>query len=244
MKPEDDPIKELKSGPIDGKSAARLVIGPEKDGGGKYPLETLHDAAITLAVFEEMEKVEDLGSCTKSDNPTASTDGHGCYPDWDEAILTIREAVVWMADDLEKEFSITPCVGQLSGGRTTEGKTAKDERPGVESNFLLALPALLADEQDGVESLGAPGRDADFWENLPNGDEGTREGGVRRRGPIERPRHDSRQQARGYRGGQTRIGVGDTRASRTRTVTKLYQNSICWQEKGSTSSESRIPESL
>jgi len=89
-----------------------------------------------------------------------------------------------MADDLEKEFSITPCVGQLSGGRTTEGETAKDKWPGVETNFLLALLALLTNEQDGVESPGALGRDADLWENLPNGDEGAREVNARCRGPI------------------------------------------------------------
>ena len=89
-----------------------------------------------------------------------------------------------MADDLKKEFSITPCVGQLSGGRTAEGETAKDKGPSVETNFLLALLALLTDEQDGVESPGALGRDADLWENLPNGGEGRGEVAVRWRGPI------------------------------------------------------------
>ena len=83
VEPEPHSIKEVKPGPIDRKGVARLVIGPEKDGGSKYPLETLRDAAITLAVFEEMEKIEDLGSCAKSDNPTALTDGHGGYPDRD-----------------------------------------------------------------------------------------------------------------------------------------------------------------
>jgi len=169
-----DPIKKVKPSPIDGKSSARLVIRPEKDGGSKYPLETLHDAAITLAVFEEMEKVEDLRSCTESDNPSALTDGHGRYPDRDEPILTIRETVLRMADDLEKKLPIAPCVGQLSGGRTTEGETAKDKRPGVESNFLLALLALFADEQNGVQSLAAPSCDADLRENLPDGGEGGR----------------------------------------------------------------------
>ena len=78
-----DPIEKVKPSPIDGKSAACSVICPKKDRGCEYPLETLRDAAITLAVFEEMEKIEDLGSCAKSDNPTALTDGHGGYPDRD-----------------------------------------------------------------------------------------------------------------------------------------------------------------
>ena len=83
VEPKVDPIEKVKPSPIDGKGAACLVICPKKDRGCKYPLETLRDAAITLAVFEEMEKIEDLGSCTKADNPTALTDGHGGYPDRD-----------------------------------------------------------------------------------------------------------------------------------------------------------------
>jgi hypothetical protein len=122
-----------------------------------------------------------------------------------------------MADDLEEEFSVAPYVRQLSGGRTTEGKTAKDKGPGVETNFLLALLALLTDEQDGVESPGALGRDADLRENLPNGGEGGREGAARWRRPIGYPGHDSRKGARSYWDGRTGFG-GATRGFRGRAL--------------------------
>jgi hypothetical protein len=61
-----------------------------------------------------------------------------------------------MADDLEEEFSTTPCVRQLSGGRTTEGKTAKDKWPGVEGEFLVASGALLADQANRFDLLESP----------------------------------------------------------------------------------------
>jgi len=141
---------------IDDKCATRLVIRPEKDGSGKYPLETFHDAAISLAVFEEMEKIEDLGSCLEPDNGTALADGHSGYPDGEEPILAVRQTVLRMADDLKEEFSITPCVGQLMGWRATEGKTAKDKGPGVEGQFLAASGALLADQANRFELLESP----------------------------------------------------------------------------------------
>jgi len=109
-------------------------------------LEALHEAAIALAVFEEMEKIEDLGSCAKPDNATALADGHSCYPDRDEAILAVRETVLRMADDLKEEFSVAACVRQLIGWGTTEGKTAKDKWPGIEGEFLAASGALPTDQ--------------------------------------------------------------------------------------------------
>jgi hypothetical protein len=56
-----DPIKKVKPSPIDYHIATGLVVGPEEDGGSKYPLKTFHDPVISLTVFEEVEKVEDFG---------------------------------------------------------------------------------------------------------------------------------------------------------------------------------------
>ncbi len=112
VKPEVHPIKEMKSGPINDKSAIRLVVRSEKDRSSKYALETFHDAVIPLAVFEEVEEVEDLGGCIESHHAAALADGHGCYPDRNEPVLAVREAELRMADDLKEEFPVAPCVGQ------------------------------------------------------------------------------------------------------------------------------------
>jgi len=145
------------------------VIRPKKDRGSKYPLEAFHDAAITLAVFEEMEKVEDFGTRTKSDNPTSLADRHRGYPDWDEAILTVRETVPWMAGDLEKEPSITPCVGQLIGGGTSEEETAKDKGPGMVSEFLVSVVTFLSDNSNCFEMAKSELGDAQGWQGGPSG---------------------------------------------------------------------------
>jgi len=58
---------------------------------GKDSLETLHDAAIPLAVLEEVKEVEHLGGSAKSHNPAALAKGEGCDPDGNEPVLTVGD---------------------------------------------------------------------------------------------------------------------------------------------------------
>jgi hypothetical protein len=105
-----DPIKKMKPRPINHKTAARLVIRPEKDRGSKYPLESFHNPVVSLAVFEKVEEIEDFGGRVKSNNTAALTDGHGGHPDRHEPVLAVGQAELRMADHLKEEFPVAPCV--------------------------------------------------------------------------------------------------------------------------------------
>lgn len=150
VKPKVDPIKKMKPGPINDKTAVRLVIRPEKDRGSKYPLEAFHDPVIPFAIFEEVEEVEYLGRGAETHDAAALADGHGRYPDRNEAVLTVRDAELRMADNLKEKFAVAPCVGQVIRWRAAKWKAAKNKWPRVESELLLTLPTLLTDKQDAL----------------------------------------------------------------------------------------------
>ncbi len=84
-------VKKKKSGPVEDQFTRGLVAGSKKRHSGKDSLESLHDAAIPLAVFEEVKTVEHLGGSAKSHNPAALAEGKGRNPDGDQAVLSIRD---------------------------------------------------------------------------------------------------------------------------------------------------------
>jgi hypothetical protein len=161
MKPKVDAVEKVKPGPINDKNSVCLVVGSEKDCGGKYSLEALHDAVISLAVFEEMEEVKYLGRGAEAHDPAALANRHGRHPDRNEPVLAVREAKLRVAYDLKKEFTVAPCVDQLSRWRATEGKAAKNKRAGVKSKFLGAMLTLLAYEQHVLHLPDASFADSD-----------------------------------------------------------------------------------
>ena len=56
VEPKAHPIKEVKAGSINQATAVGLVFGPQKDRGGKDPVEALHDSAVNGAKTLTMEK--------------------------------------------------------------------------------------------------------------------------------------------------------------------------------------------
>jgi hypothetical protein len=66
-----------------------------------------------------------------------------------------------MADDLKEKFPVTPGVRYLIRRRAAEWKAAEDERSGIEGEILFALPTLLPDKHDGLDSFDTPPRNFD-----------------------------------------------------------------------------------
>lgn len=106
VKPEMHAVEEVESGPVKDRLAIGFVIGSEKDGSRKDPLESFHNAAVSFAVLKEMEEVKHLGGRPKSDNPAALAQGQGGNPNCNEPVLAVRKPKLWVADDLEEEFSV------------------------------------------------------------------------------------------------------------------------------------------
>jgi hypothetical protein len=55
-----------------------------------------------------------------------------------------------MAGNLKKEFAVLSRVEELIVSRPAGWKAAKDEGPGIECQFLLAILALLANELNSL----------------------------------------------------------------------------------------------
>jgi hypothetical protein len=124
-----------------------------------------------------MEEVEHLGGRIEMEIAGFLPQRERGYPDRDKAILPEREPEVGMGDDVEREFAIAPAMDEVGGRRTAQRETAEYERPGVESEFLLAARALLANEADRFNLFESLFGDAEAWENLSYGGEGRRENG-------------------------------------------------------------------
>src|ERR1035437_6846420 len=106
-------IKKMKSRRVEHQLAVRFVVSTKEHGGAKNALKTFDKAAISLAVFEQAEKVEDVGCGSETDDPAALANGQGSHPDGNEAVLTVGQSELGMAKDLKEEFSISSGVKQL-----------------------------------------------------------------------------------------------------------------------------------
>ncbi|HTS71337.1 MAG TPA: hypothetical protein VMO17_20355 [Terriglobia bacterium] len=58
-----------------------------------------------------------------------------------------------MTGNVEEKVAIAAGVAKLVMGRATKGNATKDERAGVEGEFLLVFLSLFADELDRFQML-------------------------------------------------------------------------------------------
>ena len=144
-------VKKMKSRAIEHQLAVGFVVSSKEHSGAEDSLKTFDEAAISLAVFEEAEKVQDVGRGPETDNAAALANGQGGHPDGNEAVLTIGQSELGMAKDLKEKFSIFSGVKQLISRRSAEGKSAKDKGTGVKGEFLPSLAALFSDEVDRLK---------------------------------------------------------------------------------------------
>jgi hypothetical protein len=99
-------IKKMKASPVEHQLAIRSVIGAKEHGGAKDALITFHEAAISLAIFEETEKIENLGSGAEAHDPAALANCDGRHPDRNEPVLAVRQSELGMTEHLKEELSI------------------------------------------------------------------------------------------------------------------------------------------
>ena len=100
VKPKVKVVKKMEPGPVEDQLALGFVVGSKECRSGKDSLETLHDAAIPLAVFEEVKKVEHLGGSAKPHNPAALAKGQGRDPDGNEPVLAVGHSILGMGNEL------------------------------------------------------------------------------------------------------------------------------------------------
>ena len=97
----------------------------------------------------------------ESHDPAALTDRERSYPDWNEAVLAERQAIVGMTENLEEKLSIASRVKQLVRRRPAERETAEHEGAGVKGELLVAVFALFPDEFDGFDLFQPAPADAE-----------------------------------------------------------------------------------
>ena len=81
----------MEPGPVQDELSLRFVVASEKDRGRKDRLETIHDPAVPLPVFEEVEKVVHFGRSAKPYNPASLAKRERRHPNWNEAVLAVRD---------------------------------------------------------------------------------------------------------------------------------------------------------
>ena len=68
-----------------------MLLGSKEHCGGKNSLETFDEAPISLAVFEQAEKVEHFGRGLETDDPALLANGERGNPNGDEAVLAVGD---------------------------------------------------------------------------------------------------------------------------------------------------------
>jgi hypothetical protein len=112
-------IKEVKSCPVDQMFSCRLILRTEKNGGCEDALKALCYAPVVTAILGKPEEIQNLGCTMETDCSTLLPKGKRRDPDRNQAVLTKRQAKVWMPDDLKEEFAIPPFVSKLIFGKRT-----------------------------------------------------------------------------------------------------------------------------
>ena len=97
----------MKASPVEHQFAVGFVIGSKEHCRAKDPLKTFHKAAIPLAIFEEAEKIENLGGGPEAHDPAALANGDSRDPDGNEPVLAVRESELRMTEHLKEELSIS-----------------------------------------------------------------------------------------------------------------------------------------
>jgi hypothetical protein len=123
------------------------------------PFESFNQTTIVKSVLAQMKEIEDLSCTLESDDSASLPEGHGGNPNGYEPVLAKRQTEVGVASNLKKEFAVAPRVSELAQGRPAKRKTAEHEGTGMEGEFLIAVFALLTNEQDGLHLLPSAFRD-------------------------------------------------------------------------------------
>ena len=141
----------MKPSKVEHQFAVRLVVGSKKHGRAKNSLKTFDKTAVSLAVFEEAEEIENLGRGPEAHDPAALANGNGRHPDRNEPVLAVRQSELGMTEHLKEEFSISSRVNQFVRRKSAERESAKDKGTSVEGEFLASLVALFSDKVDGFD---------------------------------------------------------------------------------------------
>jgi hypothetical protein len=155
-KPKVEAIKKMKTRRINEKIGIRMILRAEEDGRCENSLKALDNSPIMATIRSEPEEIEHLKGSFKVDGAAFLLDGESGYPNGDQAILAEGQAKVGVRRNLQKEFSVSSPMGQLTTLRAAERQAAEDKRPRMEGEFLSPLVALLAGELDGIELPESP----------------------------------------------------------------------------------------
>ena len=133
--------------------------GAEEDGAAEDPTESVGQTAVVRSVLRQSPLVQNLTGTLELDRPALLAHGLGGNPQRDQSILSERQAVVRMADDLEEEAPVPPRMPEGAVNRTADWEPTQDEGAGAEGNLLPPLVPLLPDEADRLNfSSGYRGR--------------------------------------------------------------------------------------
>jgi hypothetical protein len=146
-------IEEVAAPAIPNLGLLHLVLRPEEDCAGENAAECFLQSAVTRAVVRHAPLDENLARAAEPDDRRSGTDGSSSQPEEDQPILSERNAVIGVADDLEKEAPVPSRVFQRFGRKAPDRQTAENERAGTERDVLIVFFAPAANDFDLLRPL-------------------------------------------------------------------------------------------
>jgi len=97
-------------------------IRSKVDRAGKEPLKSADELTVVRSVLWQVEFFKDLGRGTEDNSPALLPDSKSGDPDWDQAVLPERQAVLRMPGHLKAEPPVPASVLQCTGRRSVDGQ--------------------------------------------------------------------------------------------------------------------------
>ena len=151
-----------------------IRLRSEEYGAGENATECFLQSAVMRAVGRHAPFNEDFARAAEPDDRRSGADGSSRQPEQDQPILSEWNAVIGMADNLEKEAAVPACVFQCIGRESPDRQSAEDERTSAERDVLIVFFAPAANDFDLLRVLDLRNRRRRIEETVVKEFPGTR----------------------------------------------------------------------
>jgi hypothetical protein len=137
---------EIESSAVNDSPAPELCICSEEDGGPKDPLKGGDQPAVLSTSLLKPEGVQHLSGAAEYDPWRSLPNRYRRQEDREKAVLSLGQPVARKPGHLEDEVPVSALVKKAVRSRSLQGKAARDEGWGGESNILARGFAVGADQ--------------------------------------------------------------------------------------------------
>ena len=135
------------------------LVGAEEDGRAQDAFESADQPPVFFPAFVHAKSLQHLTGTAKPNDRASLLDSQRCEEYGHDPVLAERHAKIGVTGDLKQKLAIAASVNELSLGETAHRQATKHERPGTETQRLIRLFPLDANEFDSLDfCLSSAGR--------------------------------------------------------------------------------------